>query len=86
MARKGIEQSFIESSTGWDDIDVLAIQLYECKLKPQMFGTKIAELYDGCDVALMLNDNYIQLSKDDLPELVYDISLTLTLREEEYHA
>lgn len=83
MAHKGIETQWIISNTGWDELDILCIQLYDCVLRPEVFGSVIAERYRGCDIALMLDQGILELTQEGFPPLTYRINTTLALQEEQ---
>ncbi|MNF53503.1 hypothetical protein D3C85_527470 [compost metagenome] len=81
--KQPIEMQFLNSWEGWDEHGVLAIQFYGCSLKPQVFGTTVAEDYEACDVFFDGESGCVSLSKDGMPELAYRMNINLTLEDSE---
>lgn len=70
----GFEKFFIESWSGWDELDFLVSQFYECKLKSD-FAVELdhEKVYNVC---INLGNNVITVFDDEEDDVVMEFTIT----------
>lgn len=83
---KGIEYSFVESWSGWDEQDVGDFYFYDVKLREDVFGKEFIEKYKDqeLDLGLWTGQSLIEvyLSRGDSDEPIFKSKIKAVFEEE----
>ena len=78
---KGIEKNFLVSWEDWDEFDFFTPVFCNVELRVDVFGSIIADKFNGGELVLLTNKNTIELYSKDDEVVQYRMNITLSPKE-----